>query len=125
MTRERVNKMTPISHVYNDGKLSIVLVSQTGYYDEYNTWIPSSVSEETEQKTYWFRDLGITAQDLYYAQSLGTLITRKVAIKGKRRIKADGVVKINDSVFSIHRVFYSYKNNETEITLKERELERG
>lgn len=68
---------------------------------------------------HWFRQLGVTAEDIYYARSLESDIHMKVAIRGNRTIDTKWIAKIGKKTYEIYRMFYSYGNDETEISLTE------
>lgn len=103
-----------IYQVYNDG--IIELNSKTNQKDKYNTVTRGEYELSIEHRE-WFRDLGITAEDVYYASAEDKSISMKVAVRGKIRVNPQWVAVIDNRRYSIHRFYFNPKRNETEISL--------
>lgn len=101
--------------VYNAGKADIGVKERLK--DEFGT--PIGRSEFQSKLVMWYRNLGITADDSYYARAEGTEVERKIAIKGYRDINTQWHVKLTNKTYAIHRVYYNPKDDETELTLFE------
>lgn len=107
-------KRGPVSQVYNAG--TVTFFEKQVEKDKYGTIIGSV---NTEVYKDWYRKLGITAEDIHFAHADSKELTRKVAIKGDRDIDTKWSAQIGDKEFEVYRVFYAYRNNETEISLVE------
>lgn len=86
--------------------------------DKYNAPIRGKFEIKPCRKE-WFRQLGITAQDTYYASADQTQLSRKIAIRGDVVINPEWVAEIEGKKYTVYRVFYAYRHNETEISLSE------
>ncbi|TLG83864.1 phage head closure protein [Staphylococcus aureus] len=102
------------NQTYNDGILEL-LVQQT-LYDRYHTKIGSDYSTF---KRFWFRKLGITSEEQYFAMQVDTVVIMRVAISKTIDINSHMKVKINGKVYGISRVYHNYNKNETELSLFE------
>lgn len=102
--------------VYTTG--IVVFGTKVQKKDKYGTPIRGQY-ETSEAYRDWYRKLGITAQDTYYANADDASITRKIAIRGDVDIDVKWVAELGGKSYTVYRVFYSYKNNETEISLAE------
>ncbi|MGF3073224.1 hypothetical protein ACQV2T_06730 [Facklamia sp. P13069] len=111
-----LKKKDIIQPVYNAGKITFYSVSPKK--DKFGTIIRGEYQEE-KVSSHWFRHLGITASDTYYAHADDVDISRKLAVRGKTNISTKYIAKIGDKIYEVYRYFYAYKNNETEISLKE------
>lgn len=111
-----LKKKDVIQPVYNAGKIQFIQVVPKK--DKFGTVIRGEYTE-AEVSSHWFRHLGITASDTYYAHADDVDISRKLAIRGQKPINTKFIAKIGDKSYEIYRIFYAYKNNETEISLKE------
>lgn len=107
-------KRGPVAQVYNAGVIEFY--SKQDLEDDYGTVIGS-----VDTLTYedWYRKLGITSEDVYYAHSDNKELTRKVAIRGDVEIDTKWSARIEEKQFEVYRTFYAYKNNELEISLVE------
>ncbi|HCX2294923.1 TPA: phage head closure protein [Staphylococcus aureus] len=102
------------NQTYNDGILEL-LVQQT-LYDRYHTKIGS---DYLTFKRFWFRKLGITSEEQYFAMQVDTVVIMRVAISKTTDINSHMKVKINGKVYGISRVYHNYNKNETELSLFE------
>lgn len=103
-----------IYQVYNDG--IIELNEKTNKKDKYNTVIRGQFDLSVTHRE-WFRNLGITAEDVYYASADDKTISMKVAVRGKIRVNPQWVAVIDEVKYSIYRFYFNPKRNETEISL--------
>lgn len=99
--------------VYNAGKADIGSMEKV--YDEFGT--PIGSSEFVSQMKMWYRHLGITASDVFYAKSDNTDLQKKIALRGYLDISTKWHVKMNDRLYTIYRVYYNPKDDETELNL--------
>ena len=109
-------QLKPIAPVYNAGV--VILSEKKQSYTKLNTPIRGKY-ELTEVSKYWFRKLGITSQDMYHAQAMGKELNMKVAIRGDVEINPHHIAMIGRKRYEIYRVYYNWKNDETEISLTE------
>ena len=98
-----VKRMKKQNQTYNDGILEL-LVQQT-LYDRYHTKIGSDYSTF---KRFWFRKLGITSEEQYFAMQVDTVVIMRVAISKTTDINSHMKVKINGKVYGISRVYHNY-----------------
>lgn len=102
--------------VYNAGIADIG--SKEEIYDDFGT--PVGKQEFTSVMKVWYRHLGVTASDIFYARADNTEVKKKIAIKGYVDIKTSWHVKFtNKENYAIYRVYYNYRNDETELNLIE------
>ena len=101
--------------VYNAGQADFGKKEQIK--DEFGT--PIGRDEFESKVRLWYRRLGITAEDLFYARSEGKEVQKKVAVKGYIDATPDMEVKIKDQLYAIDRIYYDPKDDETEFTLYE------
>lgn len=104
--------------VYNAGKADIGQMEKA--YDDFGT--PLGNETFNSKMVMWYRHLGITASDVFYAQSDNTELEKKIALKGYLDISTKWHVKMNDrsgkeKTYAIYRVYYNPKNDETELNL--------
>lgn len=111
-------KRGPITEVYNGGIISFyekeVLKDKFG--TPINRYNEKLISED------WYRYLGLTAQDIYYARADDKQLTVKIAIKGQVNIDVKWRATLNDvngKTFEVYRSFYNYRRDETELSLME------
>lgn len=88
--------------------------------DEFGT--PVGKDKFISQLIMWYRHLGITASDVFYAQSDGTELEKKIALKGYLDISTKWYVKMKspkgvEKTYAIYRVYYNPKDDETELNL--------
>lgn len=105
-----------IQEVYNAGK--ITLQETRPKVDEYGTPIRGQESLY-DLNSYWFRELGLTASDIYHAHADDTDLTRKVAVRGNILIDVKWKAKISNRQYEIYRAYYNPKKHETELNLVE------
>lgn len=111
-----LKKKDIIQPVYNAGKIQFIQVVPKK--DKFGTVIRGEY-DELILSSHWFRHLGITASDNYFAHADDVDISRKLAIRGNIELSTKYIAKISGRSYEIYRIFYAYKNNETEISLKE------
>ena len=104
--------------IYNAGKADIGSMEKV--HDEFGT--PIGSSEFVSQMKMWYRNLGVTASDVFYAQSDGTDIEKKIALRGYLDISTKWHVKMKnpkgvEKTYAIYRVYYNPKDDETELNL--------
>lgn len=109
-----MKKLSEAHQVYNDGLAKFYIKEQA--YDPYGTPIPGGT--DVLKLSAWFREGGVTAQDTFYAQSLGQELTRKVIIRGKIAIDPKWTVQIESEAYEVYRSYINPKN-ETEVSLIE------
>ena len=73
-----MNQQRPIAQVYNAGVIYFYRKQQQ--YGSMNTPIRGKYTIILTEK-HWFRQLGVTAEDIYYARSLESDVNMKVAIR--------------------------------------------
>lgn len=105
-----------IQQVYNDGRA--VFTQFTQAVDDYGTPIRGEGVEEIVREQ-WFRYLGITAQDVYYAHADDKNLSSKIALKGNVHIDTKWRVGVNGKTHEVYRTYYNPKRNETELSLIE------
>lgn len=105
-----------IQQVYNDGRAVFVELIQK--VDDYGTPIRGEGEEEIHHEQ-WFRYLGITAQDVYYAHADDKNLSSKIALKGNVKINTKWRAGVNGKRHEIYRTYYNPKRNETELSLVE------
>ena len=114
MMRKRPEVIQP---VYNDGFAKFYdIIEKT---DEWGTPIRGEFEKGNLQLEIWFRYLGITAQDVYYAKADDENLTSKIAVRGNIRINTKWQLEINDVNYQIYRTYFNPKNNESELSLVE------
>ena len=102
--------------IYNHGIVEFVeIVTRT---DEFGTPLRGKFTEKIIYRD-WYRKLGITAEDTYFANADDKVLSRKVALRGDVNVDVKWRAKIDGKYFSVYRVFYSYKRNETEVSFVE------
>lgn len=110
--------MSKLIKNYNGGILEFI--KKEVETDKYNT--PIKVTNVSIGR-FWFRQLGITSNELYQAMQIDTVIKLRVAIRLYVQldhiIDSDLRVMINNKVYSIIRVFHNSTKNETELSLSE------
>ncbi|MGX7091184.1 phage head closure protein [Hutsoniella sourekii] len=106
-----------INQVYNAG-IARFLAKAEPKRDKYGTPLRGQTIYVEAMKA-WYRKLGITAQDVYYSHADDTQLNRKIAIFGDVDIDTKWRVELGDKHYEVYRCFYSYKHNETEISLRE------
>lgn len=111
-----IKKSDLIQPVYNDGVATFKTIEHE--VDEFNSPIRNG-GKEVEQGKLWFRYLGVTASDTYYAHADDADITIKIAVRGNRNVNSKWVVYIRDVKHEVYRVYFNPKKNETEISLME------
>lgn len=101
---------------YNHGIVEFVeIITQT---DEFGTPLRGKFAEQLIYRD-WYRKLGVTAEDTYFANADDKVLSRKVALRGDVSVDVKWHAKIDGKYFSVYRVFYSYKRNETEVSFVE------
>lgn len=105
-----------VSTTYNDGVVE--LKAKEPMKDEYNTPIPGKYSFVPIMK-FWYRTLGITSQEDLDAKTIDKRLTKKIGIPGNRNVDSMWRAFIGGRQFEIYRSYYSYKNDETELSLAE------
>lgn len=111
--RKRPNN---IHQVYNAGLIS--LLEARPKLNEYG----SPIRGEEELITianYWFRELGLTASDVYHAHADDTDLTRKLAVRGNILVDVKWKAQASDKTYEIYRAYYNPKLHETELNLVE------
>lgn len=101
--------------VYNSGVINLGKMEKQ--YDDYGT--PLESIEFNKKKETWYRNLGVTANDVFYARADDKEISRKVAVRGFAEVDVKWHAQINKSTYAIYRVYYNHKEDETEISLAE------
>lgn len=102
--------------VYNAGLADIG--NKEEVYDEFGTPVGKQ-SFESIMKV-WYRHLGVTASDIYYARADDTEVKKKIAIKGYVDIDTRWHVQFAENKeYAIYRVYYNYRSDETELNLIE------
>lgn len=102
------------NQTYNDGILEIQ--EKHTLFDQHNTRIGAGL---VTIKRFWFRKLGVTSEEQYFAMQVDTKVSMRVAIPKRFDIDSNMKVKIKNKVYGIARVFYSDYKKETELTLVE------
>ena len=111
--RKRPNN---IHQVYNAGK--VTLYETQPRLNEYGS--PIRGEEELVPKvSYWFRELGLTASDVYHAHADDTDLTRKLAVRGNILVDVKWKAQATNKLYEIYRAYYNPKQNETELNLVE------
>ena len=111
-----LKKPNVIHPVYNAGRVGLYSVTQQK--DKYGTPIRGKYDYKQVMRP-WFRKLGITADDIYYANADSARLDRKVAIARDVDIDTTWIARIENKEYEIYRRFYSWKNDETELSLIE------
>lgn len=102
--------------VYNAGIADIG--SKEEVYDDFGT--PIGKKEFKSVRKAWYRHLGVTASDIFYARADDTEVKKKIAIKGYVDIDTRHHVHFTGKEeYAIYRVYYNYRNDETELNLVE------
>ena len=101
--------------VYKDGMADIG--TKEVVKDEYGT--PIGREEFNSKSRRWYRRLGITAEDLFYARSDGKEVQKKIAFEGFVESSPEWHIKIGEVIYAIDRIYYNPKDNESEFTLYE------
>lgn len=109
-------KQQKVNQTYNDGIVSIFEVSIAK--DKFNTPIKHKKTE-TLVKRFWYRVLGITAEEQYYAYQVNEDIALRIAFPLCKNANVKHIVHLKDKKYAITRVFQNTKKNETELSLKE------
>ena len=86
-------------------------------YDKFGT--PIGTQTFQSKMKAWYRHLGVTASDVYYASADDKEVNRKLAIKGHVEVDTKWHVKIQEKTYAVYRVFYAFREDETEISLVE------
>lgn len=101
--------------IYNAGIADIGVADKT--YDDFGT--PIGKAEFQSRTKAWYRNLGITAEDVFYARSDNTELQKKIALKGYVEVNTKWQVKITSQNYEVYRVYYNPKDDETELNLVE------
>ena len=112
-------KQNKISQSYNDGIVRFIKYTHTK--DKFNTKL--SDKTEKEIRKFWFRYLGVTANEKYQSLQVDTEVSTRIAIRLFHNINdyllSDLYVIIKNKSYVISRIYHNHVKNETELSLVE------
>ena len=112
-------KQYRINQSYNDG--IVKFVEYVYKRDKFNTKLAEH--EEKEIRKFWFRYLGVSANEKYQSLQVDTEVTTRIAIRLFTNINdyllSKLFVIINNKKYTIARIYHNHVKNETEISLVE------
>ena len=112
-------KQNKISQSYNDGIVRFIKYIHTK--DKFNTKLSDKTEEEIRK--FWFRYLGVTANEKYQSLQVDTEVSTRIAIRLFHNINdyllSDLYVIIKNKSYVISRIYHNHVKNETELSLVE------
>lgn len=101
--------------VYNAGKAYFgEVITERNEYGE-----PTGNRVFEEHLVRWYRKLGVTAEDMYYAKADAKEMKGKIAIKGDVEVDTKWHLKMGDRTYAVYRVYFDARKEETEINYVE------
>ena len=103
-------KQNKISQSYNDGIVRFIKYTHTK--DKFNTKLSDKTEEEIRK--FWFRYLGVTANEKYQSLQVDTEVSTRIDY-----LLSDLYVIIKNKSYVISRIYHNHVKNETELSLVE------